>query len=48
MSTTFPVSVAHSRAATPACPNCESSLQQHGDGHLHYWSCRSCNLVFLA
>ncbi len=48
MSTTLPISRAHSRAAAPTCPHCEAPLLSQGEAPLRYWSCRTCNLVFLA
>jgi hypothetical protein len=48
MSTTLPASPASFRASTPTCPHCDSHLAPQGESPLRYWSCASCNLVFLA
>ncbi|HEY8591199.1 MAG TPA: hypothetical protein VIL55_16750 [Naasia sp.] len=34
-------------AAATACPNCSGPLDVHGSGPDRYWSCASCNLIFL-
>ena len=36
------------RQKSPDCPHCSAPLTIEEDGASHYWSCRSCNLVFLA
>ncbi|WP_210480483.1 hypothetical protein [Naasia sp. SYSU D00948] len=48
MSTTLPVDTTGAHAAAPTCPTCEGPLKSEGESPLGYWSCGSCNLIFLA
>jgi|tagenome__1003787_1003787.scaffolds.fasta_scaffold19149749_1 hypothetical protein len=48
MSTVITDTESTEHAGAPRCPNCESSLEVAGERAHEYWSCRSCNLVFLA
>jgi ribosomal protein L37AE/L43A len=48
MSTTITDAESVHHAGSPACPNCGSLLDEQGERNHEYWSCRPCNLVFLA
>ncbi|WP_282593724.1 hypothetical protein [Naasia sp. SYSU D00948] len=42
------MSTASHDSPDPACPNCGVQLERGGDSDHRYWSCRKCNLIFLA
>jgi hypothetical protein len=48
MSTTLPDQDSTYHESSPECPNCSSPLRMEGEESMHYYSCLSCNLVFLA